>query len=183
MWRGSRRAATGPAKGAVESLHAALHVAPAFEREPAPGPLFHPGKSARVAAGIVGELHPALLEGAWGAFELDLAALVEAAPERVEYEDVITFPALRQDIAVAVPRRSRPGPSSPRRARRRRTGAARGACLRRLPRRAGGRGAEVGGAAALFQSPERTLSDEDAAALRERIVAALAERFGAELRA
>jgi phenylalanyl-tRNA synthetase beta chain len=34
-----------------------------------------------------------------------------------------------------------------------------------------------------FQSPERTLSDEDAAGLRERIVRALAERFGAELRA
>ena len=33
-----------------------------------------------------------------------------------------------------------------------------------------------------FQSPERTLSDEDAAGLRERIVSALAERFGAELR-
>jgi phenylalanyl-tRNA synthetase beta chain len=34
-----------------------------------------------------------------------------------------------------------------------------------------------------FQSPERTLSDEDARALRERIVAALAEQFAAELRA
>jgi phenylalanyl-tRNA synthetase beta chain len=34
-----------------------------------------------------------------------------------------------------------------------------------------------------FQSSERTLSDEDAAALREKIVTALAERFGAELRA
>jgi phenylalanyl-tRNA synthetase beta chain len=33
-----------------------------------------------------------------------------------------------------------------------------------------------------FQSPERTLSDEDAAALRGQIVSALAERFGAELR-
>jgi len=33
-----------------------------------------------------------------------------------------------------------------------------------------------------FQSPERTLSDEDAAALRQRIVDALRERFGAELR-
>ena len=37
--------------------------------------------------------------------------------------------------------------------------------------------------AAAFQSPERTLADEDAAKLRERIVAALALRFGAELRA
>ena len=34
-----------------------------------------------------------------------------------------------------------------------------------------------------FQSAERTLSDEDAAALRARIVEALRERFGAELRA
>ena len=34
-----------------------------------------------------------------------------------------------------------------------------------------------------FQSPERTLSDADAAALRERIASALAERFGASLRA
>jgi phenylalanyl-tRNA synthetase beta chain len=34
-----------------------------------------------------------------------------------------------------------------------------------------------------FQSAERTLTDEDAAALREKIVAALRERFGAELRA
>jgi len=33
-----------------------------------------------------------------------------------------------------------------------------------------------------FQSPERTLSDEDAAALRERIATALEKRFGAELR-
>ena len=34
-----------------------------------------------------------------------------------------------------------------------------------------------------FQSAERTLSDGDAAALREKIVSALAQRFGAELRA
>jgi phenylalanyl-tRNA synthetase beta chain len=34
-----------------------------------------------------------------------------------------------------------------------------------------------------FQSPERTLTDEDAATLRGKIVGALADRFGAELRA
>ena len=33
----------------------------------------------------------------------------------------------------------------------------------------------------VFQSPERTLSDDEAAELRGRIVDALAERFGAEL--
>ena len=34
----------------------------------------------------------------------------------------------------------------------------------------------------VFQSTERTLTDEDATRLRARIVDALAERFGAELR-
>jgi phenylalanyl-tRNA synthetase beta chain len=37
--------------------------------------------------------------------------------------------------------------------------------------------------AVTFQADDRTLSDKDAARLREAIVAALAERFGAELRA
>jgi phenylalanyl-tRNA synthetase beta chain len=34
-----------------------------------------------------------------------------------------------------------------------------------------------------FQSPERTLTDEDAAELRNRIVSALEQSFGAKLRA
>jgi phenylalanyl-tRNA synthetase beta chain len=34
-----------------------------------------------------------------------------------------------------------------------------------------------------FQSPERTLTEEEASEVRERIVAALAERFDADLRA
>ena len=37
--------------------------------------------------------------------------------------------------------------------------------------------------AVVFQSPERTLSDDDAAKLREKIVAALEQRYGAQLRA
>jgi phenylalanyl-tRNA synthetase beta chain len=35
---------------------------------------------------------------------------------------------------------------------------------------------------AVFQAPDRTLSDEDAAELRERIVSELGRRFGAVLR-
>ena len=45
---------------------------------------------------------PTLLEGAWGVFELDVAALMAPLPERILYEDVITYPAVRQDIAVVV---------------------------------------------------------------------------------
>jgi phenylalanyl-tRNA synthetase beta chain len=171
------------AKGAVEALAAAAHVELSFAREGSPGPLYHPGKTAVTEAGPVGELHPALLGGAWGVFELDLATLVAAAPERVEYEDVITFPALFQDLAVAVPDEVEAG------------------ALVAAVRDAGGdelrdvrvfdvyHGEQVGEgrkSVALrlsFQSPERTLSDEDAARARERIVAALSERFGAELRA
>ena len=39
-----------------------------------------PGKAARTAEGWLGELHPAVLDGVWSAFELDLDALAEAAP-------------------------------------------------------------------------------------------------------
>ena len=66
-------------------------------------PFLHPGKAARSEAGWFGELHPALLEGSWGVFELDLVDLTAPIPERILYDDVITFPPLRQDIAVVVP--------------------------------------------------------------------------------
>jgi phenylalanyl-tRNA synthetase beta chain len=103
-------------------------------------------------------------------------------PERVVYEDVITYPAVRQDIAVAVEEDVEAG------------------ALVAAVREAGGplvrdarvfdvyRGEQVGpGRKSVaihlsFQSPERTLTDDEAADLRGRIVAALVERFGAELR-
>ena len=65
-------------------------------------PFLHPGKAATTAAGWLGELHPALLDGTWGVFELDLDELTAPIPERILYDDVITFPPLRQDIAVVV---------------------------------------------------------------------------------
>ena len=52
---------------------------------------------------MLGELHPRLLEGEWGAFELDLADLFAESRDPVTYADVITYPAVRQDIAVSVP--------------------------------------------------------------------------------
>src|SRR4029078_6749820 len=67
-----------------------------------PLPRLHPGKAAETDAGWLGELHPALLEGAWGVFELDVARLMAPRPERILYEDVITYPAVRQDVAVVV---------------------------------------------------------------------------------
>ena len=94
---------------------------------------------------------------------------------------MITFPAVRQDLAFVVDEDVLAGDLSPRA--RGRARASRGARLRRLPRRPDPRGTKSIALRVAFQSPERTLSDEDAQEIRERIVAALAERFGAELRA
>ena len=113
----------------------------------------------------------ALLEGTWGAFELDLEALLAA-------------------LARADPVRGRdhvPGGQAGSRVRRRR-GVCRPATWSPPPARRPGRscascasststaasrsaqGKKSIALAAAFQSPERTLSDEDAAAIRERIV-------------
>ena len=152
-----------------------------FER--ASDDLFHPRKTASVGAGTVGELHPSVLEGVWGAFELDLAPLLGEVPEEVRYTDVVSFPAVRQDLAFAVPEEVSAAEL---------VAAAREAAGRELREMRPFdvyRGDQVGAArksiafAVSFQSAERTLTDEDAAALRDRIVQALRERFGAELRA
>jgi phenylalanyl-tRNA synthetase beta chain len=169
------------ARSAVEVLYEALHV-PLDVRRVALDHL-HPGKSAETDAGWLGELHPTLLEGSWGAFELDVEKLMEPLPERILYDDVITYPANRQDIAVAVSEDVEVGAM---------VAAAREAAgpeLRAARAFDVYRGAQLGEARKsvalhlVFQSPERTLTDDDVAVLRDRIVAVLAERFGAELRA
>jgi phenylalanyl-tRNA synthetase beta chain len=168
------------AKGIVDALYTALKAEPGFER--AEDELLHPGKSAATAAGMVGELHPAVLDGVWGAFELDLAKLLAETPDEVRYTDVVSFPAVHQDLAFAVPEEVSAAEL---------VAAARAAAgpeLREMRPFDVYRGGQVGEGrkslafAVSFQSSERTLTDEDAAALRERIVEALRQRFGAELR-
>jgi len=168
-------------KGAVEALLRVLHVDASWSRTTSP--LLHPGKAARVEAGVVGELHPAELEGTWGVFELDLESLASAARDPIVYDDVITYPAVRQDIAVAVDEDVEAGVL---------IDAAReaaGPLLRAARIFDVYRGEQVGAgrkSVAIhleFQSPERTLTDDEAAELRGRIVETLAERLGAELRA
>ena len=104
-------------------------------------------------------------------------------PERILYEDVITYPAVRQDLAFVVAEDVPAGElvAGGARRRRRELREARVFDVYRGEQIPEGRKSVALRVA--FQSPERTLSDEDAQVLRERIVAALAERFGAELRA
>jgi phenylalanyl-tRNA synthetase beta chain len=169
------------ALGVVETLYDSLHVELRVRR--GSNALLHPGKAAETDAGWLGELHPTLLEGPWGAFEIDLGALAASVPERIVYEDVITYPAVLQDIAVAVAEDVEVGAL---------VDAAHevaGPLLREARVFDVYRGEQVGAgrkSVAIhlsFQSPERTLTDDEAGEVRDRIVAALAERFEAELRA
>jgi phenylalanyl-tRNA synthetase beta chain len=167
-------------KGVAEALYAALGLELRVERSSQP--LLHPGKAATTEAGWLGELHPSLLEGIWGVFELDLETLFAGVPERIVYEDVITYPAVLQDIAVTVDEDVEVGAL---------VDAAReaaGTLLREARVFDVYRGDQVGAGRKsvaihlAFQSPERTLTEEEATTAREHIVAALAERFSAELR-
>ncbi|MEX0993357.1 MAG: phenylalanine--tRNA ligase subunit beta [Solirubrobacterales bacterium] len=160
------------------------------------GPAFlHPGRAAQILAaghecGYVGELHPlvgrafglAELERPPAVFELDLTEILETAVEATRYKDLITLPAVYQDIAVVVEEaveaqtviecvRSGGGPEL------------RSVEVFDLYR---GEQLEPGKKSVAlrleFRSAERTLTDEDAAALRERIKKELADELGAALR-
>jgi phenylalanyl-tRNA synthetase beta chain len=169
------------AKGAVEEVFSALKLEPHFER--ASHPFMPSPASASIESGWVSQLDPRLLEGEWSAFELDLPELFARVPERVLYEDVITYPPIRQDLAFSVPEEVSAGEL---------VAAAREAAGRELREMRAfdvyhgeqvGPGRKSVAFAVTFQSPERTLSDEDASRLRTAVVEALAARLGAELRA
>jgi phenylalanyl-tRNA synthetase beta chain len=166
---------------AVEQVYAALKLTPAVQR--GEELLLHPGKAARTAEGWFGELHPTALDGTWGAFELDLDALAAAAPAAVTYAEVSSFPEVRQDLAFVVDEEV---PAGALLAALREAGAPE---LREAQVFDEYRGAQLGeGKRSLafrvaFGSTERTLTDEEAGAVRARVVDALASRFGAVLRA
>ncbi|HET8895003.1 MAG TPA: phenylalanine--tRNA ligase subunit beta [Gaiellaceae bacterium] len=168
------------AKWAVDQLYAALKIEPAYER--ADEKLLHPGKAARTTEGWVGELHPGVIDGVWGAFELDLDALVAAAPASVEYREISPFPEVHQDLAFSVDEET---PAAALVAAIREAG---GPELREVAVFDEYRGAQVGeGKRSLafrvsFGSVERTLTDEDVAPLRQKIVDVLSQQFGAAIR-
>jgi phenylalanyl-tRNA synthetase beta chain len=168
------------AKGIVEAVFASLHIDPEFEPADV---LAGAPVGARVQSGWVAQYGLLDLDGDWSAFELDLEELFALVPERILYQDVITYPPLRMDFAFVVDEAVPVGNL---------LAAARTAAgdeLREARFLSDYRGDQIPDGkksiafAVAFQSAERTLSDEDAARLREAIVTALASDFGAELRA
>ena len=168
------------AKGTVEGLYAALGLEPTFR---AADDLPAPGRGARTDEGWVVALRDPDLPGEWGAFELDVDALAERVPDLIVYDDVITYPPVRQDLAFTVPEQVTAGELVDA------ASDAAGPALREMRAFDVYRGEQVGPGkksiafSVTFQSPERTLTDADAGALRARIVEALEQAFGAELRA
>jgi phenylalanyl-tRNA synthetase beta chain len=178
------------AKGLLAATLDALRVDWSVRAEAQP--FLHPGRSATVLAGEdvigwVGELHPLVaraweLEGAVAAFELNLDRAVAHAVAVPYFRDLTSFPPVRQDLAVIVA-----------------DDVAADDVLNAV-RGAGGklldavrvfdvyRGAQVGegrkslALALTFQASDRTLSDEDVAPVRDKVVAALAKQVGGELR-
>ncbi len=173
-------------KGALEGVAGALGCA--VEVAAGEQPFLTPGCAGQVltggvAIGWVGEVHP-LVCRAWdlesaAAFEVDLAPLVDASPVGAEqYEDVITYPAVEQDIAVVVDE----GVEAARV--REAVAAGGGELLRSIRVFDLYRGEQVGeGRKSLalrleFRAADRTLTDEEVAVVRERIKEALAQLGG-----
>jgi phenylalanyl-tRNA synthetase beta chain len=173
-------------KGVLEALAAQLGAE--LRVEPANEPFLHPGRSARVTlggldAGWLGELHPLVcrewdLEAAAG-FQVGLAELVAAASYgREQYEDVTTYPAVHQDLAIVV------GEEVPATRVREAVLAGGGELLRSATIFDLYRGEQIGkGRKSLalrleFRAPDRTLTDEEVAGRRAAITEALGEIGG-----
>jgi phenylalanyl-tRNA synthetase beta chain len=155
-------------------------------------PFLHPGRSATIMiegqpAGWLGEVHP-LVAAEWdlpdtiAGFELDLDAVPD--PVTISYEDVTTFPEVREDLAVVVSEEVS------------------AADVLDVVRRSGApilRSVEVfdvyrdavrigAGNVSLalhisYRAPDRTLTDEEVADRRQAIAEALAQRLGGRVRA
>jgi phenylalanyl-tRNA synthetase beta chain len=193
-WRdpAPRQADFFAAKGALTALLQTLRVP--FTVEVASEPFLHPGRSAAVLAGgervgWLGEIHP-LVAHEWdldeiaAGFELDLDAVAEHAVWVPMYQDVTSFPEVREDLAVVVP------------------DGVTGAEVLAVVRRAGGpllaaaevfdvyRDAERIGPGKVslalrlsFRGRDRTLTDVEVAALRAEITRALESELSGSVRA
>jgi phenylalanyl-tRNA synthetase beta chain len=186
-WRGDGEGADFFAlKGVVEALAAQLGTELDFG--PTEEPFLHPGRAAAIAVGgtpigWLGEVHP-LVCRTWDlpaavALEIDAAPLLAAATLGEEtYEDVTTFPAVYQDLAVVV---TADISSSEVRAA---VLAGGGELLRAAEVFDLYEGEQVGdGSKSLalnleFRADDRTLTDEEVAGLREAIKAKLGEIGG-----
>jgi phenylalanyl-tRNA synthetase beta chain len=137
--------------------------------------------------GVLGELHPDVCERfdapeGTVVFEISFAPVLAHLPGRVSVEELPRFPAVYIDVAVIV---DDDVPAISVQEIVRRAGAPEVVSVRLFDLYSGEQvsGGRKSLAFALeLRHPERTLTDEEAAAVRARIVGALRDELGAELR-
>ena len=179
------------AKGIAERLLADLGRTPEF-RAGSKEPFLHPGVAGeffvqgRCVAGV-GEIHPETaarfeIEVPTAVLVLDLEALDSLATETHRYQEVSRHPRVRRDLALLVDADTPAGELL--QAVRKKAGASLHSV--HLFDRYEGRGVPEGKLSLafrmIFQRIDRTLTDAEVTEAIERIVQALAKRFGAELR-
>jgi phenylalanyl-tRNA synthetase beta chain len=179
-------------KGILAGLMDALHLD--LKLEPAEHPTFHPGKCARLLVGekqigVFGELHPLVHEqydfspDPVLAADINLDLLVSMIPERYAVQSVPAFPPVLEDLAIVVDEEIQ------------------AETVANLISQAGGRmlasltlfdvyrSEQIGkGKKSLaysltYQSTEKTLTDNEVAQVRSRIIRHLEQELGAKLRA
>jgi phenylalanyl-tRNA synthetase beta chain len=179
-------------KGILNDMLDGLHIQN-VRYMPGDHPSYHPGRCAHLVVGeqeigVFGELHPLVRqhyefpEAALLAAEIDLEALIALAPARFDVTPVPAFPPVLEDLAVildeGVPAEQ----------------------VAEVIQEAGGntvsslrlfdvyRGEQIGSGrkslaySLTYQAPDRTLTDKEAAQIRQRIVRRLEEMLGAKLR-
>jgi phenylalanyl-tRNA synthetase beta chain len=161
--------------------------------EPVHGAPFHPTRGARVSLGaavigVLGELHPEVCdrfdvpEGTV-AFEIALAPVLAAVPGRAKSSEISRFPGVFIDLAVTV---DEGVPASKIEEIIRTAGEPEVVSVRLFDQYRGEQipeGKKSLAFALELQDPTKTLTDEDATGVRDRVMDALGRGTGAELRA
>jgi len=179
-------------KGMLEQLASGLHLGH-LEFAASEHPGFHPGKSAALRLGeqplgMLGELHPQVAER-FGlgdlplvAAELEAGPLLAAVPDRYAVEPVAAVPPVFEDLALIV------GRDLPAEQVRLAILAAGEPLVREVRLFDVYQGPQIGaGKVSLaysltYQASDRTLTDEEVAEVRRRVVAVLERELGAKLR-
>jgi phenylalanyl-tRNA synthetase beta chain len=178
-------------KGVVEALMDALHIDVTYA--PAEHPSFHPGKCAAVvsngaALGVFGELHPLVQENydfvsPVLAADFDLEAILPLMPTLGHPVKLVSeFPPILEDIAVIVDENL---PADRVEALIKQTGGKTLASVRLFDvfrSEQVGAGKKSLAYALTYQSADSTLTDKDAAQIRNRIIKRLDQELGAKLR-
>ncbi len=179
-------------KGILESLFAGIHLSE-VRIEAAQHPAFHPGKCAALFlgeqwVGCFGELHPLvkerfeLPEAPFLAAEFDLHPILAAIPERYEIQAVPAYPPVLEDIAVIVDEDIAAEKVE------QCIWSGGGKTLRAVRLFDVYRGEQIGAGkkslaySLTYQAADRTLTDDEAAQIRSRIVRRLEQELGAKLR-